>query len=107
MCHECSFTTAVRDRVLAAKDLPTPTVASTADCDFDGWWLHYIQGLPKEKRRTASGIITYIIWGVWKERNRRVFSNLANNVVDVVQLVRGEIDTRALAFTDDPGDEGS
>ena len=87
-------------------DLPIPSTTSTTDRDFDGWWLHYIQSLPKEKKRAASGTITYIIWGVWKERNRRVFSNLAKNVVDVVRLVRDEVEARAYAFTDDPGDRG-
>ena len=106
LCHECTFTTAVRDSVLTANDLPTPSMTSTTDRDFDGWWLHYIQSLPKERRRVASGIIIYIIWGVWKERNRRVFSNLAKNVVDVVRLVRDEVEARAYAFTDDPGDRG-
>ena len=103
LCHECSFTRAVRDAVLADNDLPIPTAASTVDRDFDGWWLHYIATYPKDKKRKASGIITYIIWGVWKECNRRVFSNTALNVADVVRLVKDEIEARAFAFTDDPG----
>ena len=92
--------------MLTAYDLPAPSTTPTVDRDFDGWWLHYIASFPKDKKRIASGIITYIIWGVWKERNRRVFSNTALNQRDVVRLVKDEIEARAFAFTDDPGDRG-
>ena len=79
----------------------------TTNREFDGWWLHFIKNFTNEKKRIASGgVITYIIWGVWKERNRRVFTNTALPVLDVVRLVRNEIDARAFAFADDPGDRG-
>ena len=106
LCHDCSFTKAVRDAVLEANDLPIPPATPAVNCDFDGWWLHYIAGYPKDKKRALSGIITYIIWGSWKERNRRVFSNTALNVVDVVRLVKDEMNARSLTFSDDPGDRG-
>ena len=40
---------------------------------LNDWWDETIAALPKEKRRAASGAIIYSVWGVWKERNRRVF----------------------------------
>ena len=104
LCHDCSFTKAVRDAVFASKELPIPLSATTMDRDFDGWWLQYISNFTNKKKRVASGIITYIIWGVWKERNRRVFSNTAMSITEVVGLVKYKIDTRAYAFTDDSGD---
>ena len=99
-----SFTRAVRDSVLQVFDLPVPSQASTAHTDFDGWWLHFIKNYTKEEKRRTSGIITYIVWGVWKERNRRVFTNTALPAADVVARIRAEIGQKAFAHSDDPGD---
>lgn len=107
LCHDCTFTAEVRDSVLASSDLPVPPAATTMSRDFDGWWLDYIATFPKEKKRAASGVIAYIIWGVWKERNGRVFTNVALPLLDVARMVCTEIEQRALAFTDDPGDHAA
>ena len=47
--------------VLVSRDLPLPSNALTEDSDFGGWWFEYIVTLPKDKRRTTSGVVTYII----------------------------------------------
>ena len=61
-------------------------------------------GIPKERRRAASGVFIYTMWGVWKERNRRVFRNVAMQPTAVAHLVWEEIKQRALAHGLDPGD---
>ena len=106
LCHDCLFIKAVCDSVLQSNDLLVPHITTTINKDFDGWWLYFIKNFTNEKKRSASGVITYIIWGVWKERNRRVFTNTALPALDVARLVRSEIEQRAFAFTDDPGDRG-
>ena len=63
-----------------------------------------MQDVYTNEGQTESGIITYIIFGVWMERNLRVFTNSTLQPMDVVRLVREEIETRAYAFTNDPGD---
>ena len=101
LCHECSFTTTVRGAVLPALAQPPP--AATIVHPFDSWWDKYIQSMANKDRKTTSGIICYILWGVWKERNRRIFNNVALPLGDVVRLIREEIVLRAFAHTDDPG----
>ena len=60
--------------------------------------------LPKEKKREAIGMIVYIMWGIWKERNRRVFQNKASLAEAVADLVKEEMAQRAYAHSQDPGD---
>jgi hypothetical protein len=31
--------------------------------------------IPKQKHRTFNGVFIYIVWNLWKERNRRIFEN--------------------------------
>ena len=94
--------TAVREAVLPALAQPPP--AATIVSPFDAWWDKYIHGMTNKDKKTASGIICYILSGVWKERNRRIFTNVALPVGDVVRLIREEIALRAFAHSDDPGD---
>ena len=68
------------------------------------WWDATIAGIPKDRRREASGAIMYSIWGVWKERNRRVFQNKVLQTDAVAALVHEEMAQRAYAHTHDPGD---
>jgi hypothetical protein len=97
---DCSFITRLRDSVLAAYDLLVPTPAWTTNRDFDGWWVHYIVNFDKENRRITSGIITYIILSAWKERNRKIFTNMVLPLLDVVRLIKDVIEQRVLAFTE-------
>ena len=69
-----------------------------------GWWHEYISHLPKEEFRKASSVITYIIYGAWKESNRRVFPNVALHIVGVMHQIRMEIGQRTIVHTNHPRD---
>ena len=100
---DCSFSTSVRERVFAWHGhigAPPPPNGS----GLNAWWDLTIVGLPKAKRREASGAIIYSIWGVWKEHNRCVFRNVALQSDVVAAIVREEMVQRAYALTQDPGD---
>ena len=45
-------------------------------------------------------------YGEFGRSEQEVFSNTAFNMVDVVRLVKDEINVRDFAFSDDPGDPG-
>jgi hypothetical protein len=72
--------------------------------NIDSWWDGMVTGIPKGKRREASGALIYTMWGIWKERNRRVFHNKALQPDLVAHLVWEEISQRAFAHSQDPGD---
>ena len=100
---DCSFASQVRERVFAEigvwGTLPPPLNRSIND-----WWDATIAAIPRAGRRGASGAIIYSLWGTWKERNRRVFRNVALSPTEVAALVREEVAQRAYAHTQDPGD---
>ena len=80
------------------------TVTPPLDRSINAWWDDMFGRLPKEKSWEASGTIIYAMWGIWKERNRRVFRNVGLLPTEVVALVREEIAQRAYAHSLDPGD---
>jgi hypothetical protein len=87
---DCHFSTTVREQIFAWNGTfgvpPPPGGRSLND-----WWDETISHLPKEKKREASGAIIYSMWGVWKERNRRVFQNTALQPTAVAALVKEDI----------------
>jgi hypothetical protein len=103
---DCHFSTTVREQIFAWNGTfgvpPPPGGRSLND-----WWDETISHLPKEKKREASGAIIYSMWGVWKERNRRVFQNTALQPTAVAALIKEGIAQRAYAHTQDPGDGNS
>jgi hypothetical protein len=60
-----------------------------------------VSTLQNRKRREAIGAFTYIIWGIWKKRNIRVFRNRALLPDIVAHLIWEEISYRAFAHTED------
>ncbi|KQK20346.2 hypothetical protein BRADI_1g54055v3 [Brachypodium distachyon] len=49
------------------------------------------RGRPNPEKRADSGRLLYTWWGVWKERNRRVFRNVALPPLEVAHLVWEDI----------------
>jgi hypothetical protein len=100
---DCSFSAAVRERTFAWNG-SIGAAPPTLGRNIDAWWDGVLAGIPKEKRREASGAFIYAMCGIWEERNRRVFRNVALLLDAVAHLVWEEIEQRAHAHTQDPGD---
>ena len=98
---DCSYAAEVREKVFAANGT-IGTVTPPLGRSINAWWDDMLGRLPKEKRREASGTIIYAMWGIRKERNRRVFRNVGLLPTEVVALVREEIAQRAYAQSLDP-----
>ncbi|WVZ55170.1 hypothetical protein U9M48_005869 [Paspalum notatum var. saurae] len=71
---------------------PPPHVGSIED-----WWTTALQNKPKDKKRTIAGILMYIAWNIWKERNRRIFNNKQASPSVVFNLPKEEMDLRKSA----------
>ena len=99
---DCSFTSRIRELVFEWNGnigVAPPPLGHT----LDRWWDGMMAGIPKERRREASGVFIYSMWGTWKERNRRVFRNTALQPEAVAHLVWEEIQQRGLAHSADAG----
>ena len=63
------------------------------------WWEEAASKVPKQDRRRFSGVLIYIVWNLWKERNRRIFENKYRTVQQVASLIKEDIVQRRRAVS--------
>ncbi|WVZ55635.1 LOW QUALITY PROTEIN: hypothetical protein U9M48_006273, partial [Paspalum notatum var. saurae] len=65
------------------------------DClSVEDWWLTAFLGKPEEHHKTISGILMYIVWNIWKERNRRIFDGKSASLTTVFSRAKEEMALR-------------
>lgn len=52
-----------------------------------GWWETCKKELVKEQRRSFDALFIYMAWGIWLQRNGRIFNNKCNTVAQVVDSI--------------------
>uniref|UniRef100_A0A8R7PMJ1 Reverse transcriptase zinc-binding domain-containing protein n=1 Tax=Triticum urartu TaxID=4572 RepID=A0A8R7PMJ1_TRIUA len=62
-------------------------------CSTEEWWLNTRKEVPKPERRNFDTIAILLHWRIWKERNARIFEQVASNVDRVLELIREDIAT--------------
>jgi hypothetical protein len=81
-CHLCKdfpFTAMVWTLVHAWSLNPCPHALSPGLCaTMNDWWEVMLVGADNKTKRSRSGMLLYVIWNVWKERNRRIFQGGAS-----------------------------
>jgi len=55
------------------------------------WWEEAQSRIAKNDRRRFNGLVIYTIWNVWKERNRRIFSNSHETALQVATRTKEDI----------------
>lgn len=54
--------------------------------------------VPKQERRRFNGVVIYIVWNLWKERNRRIFENVHKTAQQVASMTKEDIVQRHRAM---------
>jgi hypothetical protein len=67
------------------------------DVPIEAWWNAAIQGRSKEEKQRVAAILIYRAWGLWKERNRRIFDEVVAPPSRVVALTKEEMNLRVVA----------
>jgi len=99
----CPFAQAVWSQVLSWENwsLPQQTNPANFDC-ISGWWEEAIKTVHKNQRRDFNGLVIYIMWNLWKERNRRIFDNKLQSVQQVAERVKEDLVLYKRAFSNTP-----
>jgi hypothetical protein len=65
---------------------------------LSSWWEEIVPKITREERRRFNGLVIYICWNLWKERNRRIFNNAHESALQVASKVKEDIAQRERAF---------
>ena len=55
---------------------------------LEDWWNDNTTTPVGEEQRKFGLVLMYVLWNIWKERNRRIFQNAALDVLDVASQRR-------------------
>ena len=65
---------------------------------FMSWWQQASLLTPKGDRKNFNGLVIYIVWNIWKERNRRIFQQVELTSLELASKIREDINSREQAF---------
>jgi hypothetical protein len=63
-----------------------------------GWWKKIMRYRKKKPRRDLVTIAVYGMWHLWKERNRRIFEDIALDPANLVFQIRDGLQSLKTAF---------
>jgi hypothetical protein len=61
--------------------------ASTGGASLSPWWMDARRQVPKELRWGFDSAVLLVSWRVWRERNSRVFDNVASTSAEAASKV--------------------
>jgi len=65
---------------------------------LSSWWEDTVLMVTKEERRRFNGLVIYTCWNLWKERNRRILSNVYEPALQVASRIKEDIAQRKRAI---------
>jgi hypothetical protein len=98
ICKDCPFTVAIWN-MAKSWDNDDSADSRSSFISISDWWDDMLTGKPRKEQRRISGRFLYVVWNVWKERNRRIFTGLRLTYPEVADLAREDIAQRERAFT--------
>jgi hypothetical protein len=90
LCKDCHFTQQVWSRLIRWFN---PTVLNSVGStgSTHSYWRRCWAKFDKTERRRVDGIMIYLWWNVWKERNRRTFQQKSLTPDQVAHLCKNDI----------------
>jgi hypothetical protein len=89
LCLLCPFAKAVWIQVATWKNFTI--VQSNPPDDHAGiaeWWETTASRVPTDRRRDFNGMVIYIMWNLWRERNRRIFDKIPSTAWQVAKRTK-------------------
>jgi hypothetical protein len=100
LCLHCPFAMAVWNQILTWEHFEDIlSQLQQAPSQIISWWKHAASRVPRAEQRRFNGLVIYIFWNLWKERNRIIFNNAAETVLQVAVRIKEDIDLRKRAFS--------
>lgn len=91
LCKDCTFLKEVWSLIKQWFGLSAIETVGTTRSIYSYWRKCRIE-IAKEQRRRFDGIVIYLWWNLWKERNRRTFQNKQLNPRQVALLCKEDVD---------------
>uniref|UniRef100_A0A0A9BGB8 Reverse transcriptase zinc-binding domain-containing protein n=1 Tax=Arundo donax TaxID=35708 RepID=A0A0A9BGB8_ARUDO len=98
----CSFTAQVMHNVANWLQLQVHSWSQYHGASLASYLNAQLVGVQKKERRNKAGVILYVWWNVWKERNRRIFEGQSMQAIQVAERTKEELQLFRMA-TQPPG----
>ena len=99
LCLCCPFAKAVWNQILKWEHFDGNLGQQQADpLSIIPWWEEATAKVPKTEQRRFNGLVIYTFWNLRKERNRRIFKNKMETVLQVAARIKEDIEQRMRAF---------
>jgi hypothetical protein len=63
-------------------------------------WNQMLKGHSKKNQQRLASLLIYIVWNIWKERNRRIFEGVSALPARVLAIIKEEVEIRQIACSD-------
>lgn len=96
----CPFTRAVWNLILHWEHFDASIILSAEDpTHLISWWEEVQSKITKDDRKRFNGLVIYTVWNIWKERNRRIFTNTHETAMQVASRTKEDILQKKMAHS--------
>jgi hypothetical protein len=95
--HISLFCTYAKEVWHSSPDFGHVAGMATSSTSLSGWWVEIWKLHNNKVSRPQATVAVYVVWNLWKERNRRVFESKVASPLLVGSLARDELNLFELA----------
>lgn len=99
LCLLCPFAQSVWQQVLAWENHNLGQLGSPDRFpSISAWWERAAMNIQKDKLHDFNGAAIYIMWNIWKERNRRIFEDKSQTAQQIAAQTKEDSEHWRRAF---------